>query len=92
MELKSSKLLILCTGSSLRIDHLICPFRVKLILAMAKRPTEQQTHSWAVYHIRGTPAQFVGIVDAPESAIKKAIEKYAVPENQRSRLMAQRRD
>jgi hypothetical protein len=42
---------------------------------MAKRPTSQSNHSWAVYHIRGTPAQFVGLVyDAPDgqSAIAKA--------------------
>jgi hypothetical protein len=55
---------------------------------MAKRPTEQQTHSWAVYHIRGTPAQFVGIVyDQPDeqAAIKQAIEEFKVPANQRDR-------
>ena len=48
---------------------------------MDKRPTKQpEGHSWAVYHIRGTPAQFVGLVyDAPDeqAAIAKAIEQSA---------------
>jgi hypothetical protein len=65
---------------------------------MTKRPTnppKQQTHSWAIYPIRGTPAQFVGIVfDQPdqESAIKKAIEEYDIPADQHDRLIARRRD
>jgi hypothetical protein len=63
---------------------------------MAKQPSKPQSnHSWAIYHIRGTPAQFIGLVfDQPDeqSAIKKAIEEYNVPANQRDRLMARRRD
>jgi hypothetical protein len=61
---------------------------------MAKRPTEQQAHSWAVYHIRGTPARLIGIVQATDeqSAIDKAIEEFKVQANQRGRLIAQRRD
>jgi hypothetical protein len=53
---------------------------------MAKQPTKQHLHSWAVYHIKGTPAKLVGIVyDQPDadSAIKQAIEEY-----ERDRLIA----
>jgi hypothetical protein len=43
---------------------------------MVKRPTAQQTHSWAVYHLKGTPVHFVGVVyNQPDEqvAIKQAI-------------------
>jgi hypothetical protein len=42
-----------------------------------------QTHSWAVYHLKGTPAKFVGIVyDQPDeqSAIRAGNRGIQGPE------------
>ena len=66
-----------------------------MILTIGQATDQQASRSWAVYHIRGTPAQFVGLVyDQPDeqSAIAKAIEQYEVLETLRGRLIAQRRD
>jgi hypothetical protein len=66
---------------------------------MARRPKEpkqtgKQEYSWSIFKLRGTPAQFIGIVEAPDetTAIQRAIEEFAItdPEAQK-RLIAQRR-
>ena len=61
---------------------------------MPKRPTIAAQHSWAVYHIKSTPARLVAIVDAPdaETAMALAIQQENVPPNERGRLLARRRD
>jgi hypothetical protein len=46
------------------------------------------------YHRRGTSSAFIGIIEFSDekAAIEKAVEEHGIPENQRNRLMAQRRD
>ena len=47
------------------------------------KPQEQRTNPWSVYHLKGTPAKFVGVVhDAPDeqAAIARAIVEYDVPQ------------
>ena len=59
-----------------------------------RRSKPQQGHSWAVYHIKGTPAKLAGIIDnAPDeqTAIARVIVEYDVPPNESGRLMALRR-
>jgi len=45
-----------------------------------------------LYRLRGTPAQFVGIVEAPDeaTAIQKAIEEFHIDPVMQKRLIAQR--
>jgi len=40
---------------------------------LPKRPIKQQRNpSWAVYHIRGTPAQFIGIIGGAREPARPA--------------------
>jgi hypothetical protein len=52
----------------------------------------EKVYRWRISRIRGTPAQFIGFVDASDeaSAIKKAVEEFQItdPEKKR-RLVAQ---
>jgi hypothetical protein len=52
-------------------------------------------HRWRISRIRGTPAEFIGYVEAPNEAeaIKQAIKQFEIsdPEKQK-RLVAQRID
>jgi gamma-glutamylcysteine synthetase len=49
-------------------------------------------HSWDIYRIKGTPAAFIGIVEAPtaEAAIERAIEEFNIKGKARLRLIARR--
>ena len=62
---------------------------------MAKKLAPKKMYSWRILRIRGTPAAFIGIVDAPDegSAINEAIKQFEItnPEHQK-RLVAQRRN
>jgi hypothetical protein len=54
----------------------------------------KKEYSWNIYRLRGTPAAFIGTVDAPDetTAVKKAIEEFAITDaEQQKRLIAQRR-
>jgi hypothetical protein len=70
--------------------------------AMKRPPTKKQSpasapagkqYTWNIYHIKGTPAALLGRVEAPdeETAIKKAIDEFAVSPALQKRLLARRR-
>jgi hypothetical protein len=59
-----------------------------------KAEDKTELYSWDIFRLRGTPAAFIGIVEAPDeqAAVKKAIDEFQItnPEQQK-RLIAQRR-
>jgi hypothetical protein len=53
----------------------------------------KKQYSWHIYRLRGTPAQFIGSVEASDeaTAIKKAIEEFKIIDPLiQKRLLAQR--
>jgi hypothetical protein len=64
--------------------------------APTKKPAAEappRMHHWAIYRLKGTPAALLGHVEAPdeETAIKKAIDEFAIEAALHKRLLAQRR-
>ena len=55
---------------------------------MAKK--SETLYRWRVYHIKATPAEFIGSVDAPDAqtAIELSIAEYSVSPEKHNRLMA----
>jgi hypothetical protein len=62
---------------------------------MAKKPKQpkQPDHRWRIIHIKGTPAETIGYVYAPdaEAAVEKAIDEFKIGNAQiQQRLVAER--
>jgi hypothetical protein len=58
------------------------------------RPSRSiKTYRWRISRIRGSPAEFIGYVEAPDeaTAIKNAIEEFEITDpEKKKRLVAQR--
>jgi hypothetical protein len=52
----------------------------------------KKEYRWAIYHIKGTPAKFIGSVSAPdeETALKKAVVELEIDTKIRNRIVAMR--
>ena len=64
-------------------------------MARSPLPKRPQLYRWRISRIRGTPAEQIGHVEAPDeaTAIKTAIEQYGITDPQKqSRLVAVRVD
>jgi hypothetical protein len=60
---------------------------------MPKKPKQEpEQRRWQIYYLRGTPAQYLGMVEASDedAAIKKALTELKVPPQQQKRLLAVR--
>jgi hypothetical protein len=62
---------------------------------MRKRKSSQRqgrVTTWQISRLRGTPAAFIGLIDAPDAASAKelAIKQFAIRPEDRNRLIAVR--
>jgi hypothetical protein len=65
---------------------------------MAKKPIRERLAGtkapvrWRITHLKGTPAKFLGYVEAPDekSAIEAAVKEFKIAEALRDRIVAQR--
>ena len=59
---------------------------------MAKQPPKKLA-TWSISRLKGTPAVFVGEVEAPdaETAIAKAIEEFHITDPEQQKRLAARR-
>jgi hypothetical protein len=64
---------------------------------MAKKPVRDRLVGikrapWRITHLTGTPAKFLGYVEAPDekAAIGAAVKEFKVPEALRDRIVARR--
>jgi hypothetical protein len=57
-----------------------------------KRRPERRVATWQISRLRGTPAAFIGLVDAPDaaSAKERAIKQFAIRPEDQKRLIAVR--
>jgi hypothetical protein len=61
-------------------------------MAKKAKPKEKRVHRWRVTLITGTPARYLGYVDAPDekSAIDEAAKEFKIRDTLRNRLVARR--
>jgi hypothetical protein len=52
----------------------------------------KKDYRWQIYHIKGTPAKFIGTVSAPDevTALRKAVTELEIEHSLRNRLVALR--
>ena len=75
-------------------ERFACPRCSELYIRdMSKRSLRSKLYEWRITRIRGTPAAFIGYVEAPdaEQAIQAAISRYEISSpHEQARLAAQR--
>jgi hypothetical protein len=61
---------------------------------MAKKPTASALHRFRITLLKGTPAKFLGFVEAPneKAAVEAAAREFKIADTLRDRLVARRDD